>query len=103
MFDPSLNEHQRRVDKLQIAALCGLMLLGVAFIYSARMASETNTAWHSQSWFRQIVWYVLGIGAAVTVCLVDYRTLARWAYIVYWVSIVPLIAVLIPHIGTTHG
>jgi len=103
MFDPSLNDHQRRLDRLQIAALCGLMLLGAAFVYSARMASEANTVWYGQSWFRQIVWYVLGIGAAVTVCLVDYRTLARWAYVLYWVSIVPLIAVLIPHIGTTHG
>jgi rod shape determining protein RodA len=103
MFDPSLNEHQRRLDRLQIAALCGLMLLGAAFVYSARMASEVNTAWYSQSWFRQLIWYVLGSGAAVAICLVDYRTVARWAYVLYWGSILPLVAVLIPHIGTTHG
>jgi len=103
MFDTSLNEHQRRLDRLQIAALCGLMLLGAAFVYSARMASEANTVWYSQSWFRQFVWYVLGTGAAIAVCLVDYRSVARWAYVIYWMSILPLIAVLIPHIGTTHG
>jgi rod shape determining protein RodA len=103
MFEANLNEHQRRLDRLQIAALCGLMLLGVAFVYSARMASETNAAWYNQSWFRQLVWYILGISAAVTVCLVDYRTVARWAYLIYWVSIIPLVAVLVPHIGTTHG
>jgi rod shape determining protein RodA len=39
----------------------------------------------------------------VTVCLVDYRTLSRWAFAAYWLSILPLVAVLIPHIGTTHG
>ena len=103
MFDADLNEPESRLDKLQIAALCGLMVLGTLFVYSARMASETNTVWYAQSWFRQVVWYVLGIGAAAGACVVDYRTLARWAFVIYWVSILPLIAVLIPHIGTTHG
>jgi len=103
MFDSDLNESQPRLDRLQIAALCGLMVLGALFVYSARMASETNTVWYAQSWFRQVVWYGLGIGAAIGVCLVDYRILARWAYVAYWLSILPLIAVLIPHIGTTHG
>src|SRR5690349_16163669 len=79
MFEPTLNDHQRRVDRLQIAALCGLMLLGTAFVYSARMASETNTVWYGQSWVRQVVWYVMGTGAAVAVCMVDYRIIARWA------------------------
>jgi rod shape determining protein RodA len=103
MFDADLNEHESRLDKLQIAALGGLMVLGALFVYSAGMASEMNTVWYAQSWFRQVVWYVLGIGAAASVCLVDYRTLARWAFVIYWLSILPLIAVLIPHIGTTHG
>ncbi|HWW01321.1 MAG TPA: FtsW/RodA/SpoVE family cell cycle protein [Candidatus Acidoferrum sp.] len=103
MFDAGLNEPQSRLDKLQIAALCGLMLLGALFVYSARMASEANTVWYAQSWFRQVVWYALGIGAAIGVCLVDYRILARWAFVAYWLSILPLLAVLIPHVGTTHG
>jgi rod shape determining protein RodA len=105
MFDTKLNESQRRLDGLQLAALAGLMLLGAAFVYSATMASEATAAavWYNQSWFRQIVWYTLGVAAAVGVCLVDYRTLARWAYLAYWLSILPLLAVLVPHIGTTHG
>ena len=103
MFEPTLTDHQRRLDRLQIAALCGLMLLGTAFVYSARMASETNTVWYGQSWLRQLVWYTLGTGTAVAVCLVDYRTIARWAYVAYWTAILPLVAVLMPHIGTTHG
>src|ERR1051326_6463170 len=103
MFEPSLNDHQPRLDRLQIAALCGLMLMGAAFVYSARMASETNTVWYGQSWFRQVVWYGLGSAAAIGVCVVDYRTIARWALVVYWASILPLVAVLVPHVGTTHG
>ena len=105
MFEATLNERQHRLDRVQLAALCGLMLLGALFVYSATMVSEAAAAkaWYSQDWFRQIVWYVLGTGAAVGVCLVDYRTLARWALVAYWASMAPLILVLVPHIGTTHG
>ncbi|HTL54293.1 MAG TPA: FtsW/RodA/SpoVE family cell cycle protein [Candidatus Limnocylindrales bacterium] len=105
MFDASLNEHQARLDKVQIVALTGLMLLGAAFVYSATMVSESaaTLSWFRQSWFRQIVWYALGTGAAASICLIDYRALARWAFVVYWATILLLVAVLIPGIGTTHG
>jgi rod shape determining protein RodA len=105
MFDAHLNEHQGRLDKLQLVALCGLMLLGGVFVYSATMVSGTAAvaAWYHQSWFRQIIWYVLGIGAATGLCFMDYRAISRWAFVVYWVAILLLIAVLIPGIGTTHG
>ena len=105
MFDANLNEHQARLDKVQIVALAALMLLGAAFVYSATMTSEgaTTLAWYRQSWFRQIIWYGLGTGAAASLCLIDYRSLARWAFVVYWATILLLIAVLIPGIGTTHG
>ena len=105
MFDASLNEHQARLDKVQLVALGGLMLLGATFVYSATMASEgaATLAWYRQSWVRQIVWYGLGTGAAVGLCFVDYRALARWAFVAYWASILLLVAVLIPGIGTTHG
>jgi rod shape determining protein RodA len=36
-------------------------------------------------------------------CLVDYRSISRWAFVLYWLTILLLIAVLIPGIGTTHG
>ncbi|HTL17470.1 MAG TPA: FtsW/RodA/SpoVE family cell cycle protein, partial [Patescibacteria group bacterium] len=105
MFDAHLNEAKGRVDKLQIAALCGLMLLGAAFVFSATMANESasSAAWYHQSWFRQGIWYVLGSAAAVALCFVDYRSISRWSFVIYWSTILLLIAVLIPGIGTTHG
>jgi rod shape determining protein RodA len=98
-------DRQARVDKLQIAALLGLMGIGGLFVYSATMVSESAqaAALYDQSWFRQIVWYGLGIGAAAVVCILDYRSLSRWSYIVYSLTILLLVAVLIPGIGTTHG
>jgi rod shape determining protein RodA len=96
MFEATLNERQGRIDRLQIAALCGLMLLGALFVYSATMVggSASLAPWYNQVWFRQIVWYGLGIGAAVGLCCVDYHTVARWSMVVYWVAVFLLAAVL---------
>ena len=105
MFDPILNERQPRIDKLQLAAIAGLMFLGAAFIYSATMVSENmrELPLYNQTWFRQIIWYVFGIGAAVGLCLLDYRVFTRWSIVIYWASILLLIIVLIPGVGSTHG
>jgi len=99
MFQPIPRE---KFDKLQFAALAGLMFLGAAFVYSATMANDSAglLAWHQQAWVRQIFWYVAGIGAAMTICVVDYHTLARWSFVAYWAMILCLVAVLIPHIGS---
>ena len=105
MLENNLNEPESRVDKLQLGALFGLMVLGALFVFSATMVSETaaSAPWYRQSWFRQIVWYTLGIGAGTSLCFIDYRTISRYALIVYWITILLLIAVLIPGIGSTHG
>jgi rod shape determining protein RodA len=97
MFDANLNEHKTRIDRLQVVALLGLMLLGTAFVYSATMVSEAAqlAPWYDQSWFRQIVWYVVGTGAAVAVCCVDYHILARWSMLAYWVAVLMLGVVLV--------
>ncbi|MEI7940178.1 MAG: FtsW/RodA/SpoVE family cell cycle protein, partial [Verrucomicrobiota bacterium] len=96
MFDADLNERQPHIDRVLMVALVGLMLLGAAFVYSATMVSESArlAPWYSQSWFRQIVWYVLGTGVAAAICCVDYHTLTRWSMIAYWVAVLMLIAVL---------
>src|ERR1019366_8509374 len=96
MFDAALQHRESRIDRLQIAALCGLMLLGALFVYSATMvnASASLAPWYNQSWFRQIVWYMLGTGAAAALCCVDYHTVARWSMIAYWFAVFLLVVVL---------
>jgi rod shape determining protein RodA len=95
------NERQSRVDWLMMAALGGLMILGLFFVYSATMANESaaQAAWYNQAWFRQLVWYAIGLGAMAAICLVDYRLIARWSLVIYGVVILLLVAVLIPGIG----
>ena len=104
-FPIGTQERQSRVDWLMLAALGGLMVMGVFFVFSATMASESAALirWYNQPWVRQIIWYALGIGALATVCLVDYRILSRYSLLIYWFTILMLIVVLIPKIGSTQG
>ena len=96
------SDQQPRIDRLQLAALCGLMLLGAVFVYSATMTSGSSSMvpLYNQMWFRQIIWYLLGVGAAAALCLVDYRVMARWSFVIYWLTILLLMLVLIPGIGS---
>jgi rod shape determining protein RodA len=93
---------QHRVDRLQLAGILGLMAIGALFVYSATMVSESamSAPWFDQSHFRQLIWYSLGLGAAVLLCLADYRTVTRFSILIYWAAILVLIAVLIPGIGS---
>ena len=102
MIETLPHPNQSRFDRLQLTVLFGLMLLGAAFVYSATMAnlSFSTLPWHDQSWVRQIVWYGLGLGVAAALCLVNYHTLTRWSFVAYWATILLLIAVLIPGIGS---
>lgn len=103
MFETHLNEPQARLDRLQLAGVIGLMLLGAAFIFSATMTNESAAALPllKQTWFRQIVWYLAGIVAATAVCFVDYRILSRWSFVIYWLAMASLVAVLF--FGTVRG
>lgn len=84
--------------------LLGLMVIGVLFIHSARLATEAplDLAWYQRLAFKQIIWYAIGCGAFAAVCLLDYKSLSRWSYVFYWGSILLLVAVLIPFIGASR-
>ena len=96
---------REKFDKLQFAALAGLMFLGTAFVFSATTVGESAILlpWWQQLWFRQVIWYAIGLGGGAAVCFVDYHSIARWSSVIYWAMIVCLVAVLVPHIGSIHG
>lgn len=102
---PFMTYRERRLDWPLIGAVCGLLGIGALFVASATLArtGAEELVWYRQGWFRQIVWYVLGLSAGVTIAWKDYRSLARWSMVIYWGAIVLLVLVLIPGIGTTHG
>src|SRR5436190_2341208 len=103
MFTALFSESQSRIDRLQLAALCALMLIGGLFVYSATLVTESAamSPWFKQIWIRQIFWYLIGAGGAAALCLISYQTLARWSMVGYWFGIALLIAVLF--LGSSRG
>ena len=96
----SSSDSIRRPDWILLVATVALMVIGVMFIYSARMVSESHLSWYQTNAFRQCIWYLIGTGLAVGICVFDYKTLCRFSFIAYWGAIFILILVLIPHVGT---
>jgi len=115
MSNATLKESRTRFDALQLFAVTGLAVISVLFVYSATMVNEPvgviqmfressfvqflGWLW-GQLFFRQVIWMVMGAGAAVVLCVVNYQSLSRWAFVAYWAAIGALIAVLIPGIGS---
>jgi len=97
-------DRAHRLDFVLLVGVLGLMIMGLLFVYSATMASEGAMipAWYHQSWFKQVIWFAVGLGAATAVCVLDYHTLARWSFVAYWLCIFTLLIVLIPHIGSVR-
>jgi rod shape determining protein RodA len=102
MFNTKLNEKESPIQWPMILALTGLMAIGAAFVFSATSSNDMfrQLAWYRQPWFRQMIFYVVGMAGAVGICFVSYHRLARWSIVIYWVAIVLLIVVLIPKVGS---
>jgi rod shape determining protein RodA len=98
----NFNERPSRVDKVQLMAVLGLMIISVLFVYSATTVNDISSelVWYKQTYFKQIIWFLLGICACIGICTVDYHSLSRWSVVAYGVTILALIAVIIPHIGS---
>lgn len=67
-----------------------LLLMGVSllFVHSSTLGDTGTT-------LKQLIWFSVGLTAAVVLCLVDYHVLARWAWVGYWGAIVLLVLVMI--------
>ena len=101
MQEEATQPHVQRLDKILLLALGGLMLFGIAFVLSATRSNEiyAEASLWRQPFFKQVVFYTVGLGAAAVLCLRDYHSLARYAFVFYWICIAMLVVVLIPGIG----
>lgn len=101
MYDQAINRRESGIDWLLWCAVLGLMILGAAFIYSAREAAEVSATrpWWRYTAVNQIIYYIAGIGAVVGLCLIEYRRIARWSLVAYWFSILLLVAVFFFGVG----
>ncbi len=91
-----------RVDKGLLFALFGLMTFGLLFVYSATYNNElfSSATQIKQPYFKQGIFYLVGLTVAFVLCVKDYNQIARWAYVFYWLNIIMLTLVLIPGIGS---
>jgi rod shape determining protein RodA len=94
-----------RPDTVQLGAVFLLILISIAFVYSARIVGDAGSSidWYRQLYVRQLMWFNVGLVAAGAICLVDYHTISRWSFVAYWGMIFVLLIVLIPGIGSAHG
>lgn len=91
----------RDYDKLLFTVTLILVGLGIVMVYSAS-AIRAQERFGDPSYFlkRQVLWAVVGLIALIWALGLDYRHLSRWAPLLYGLSLLLLIVVLIPGIGT---
>lgn len=96
MHERSINERESRINGVLLMPVVGLMVIGLLFIYSASFAHEAarTLEWYRQLYVKQLIWYVLGSAGLALVVWVDYRVLARWSFVIYWVLMATLVFVL---------
>ena len=77
-----------RLDRVLLVALAGLMTFGLLFVYSATYNNElfATASTLRQPFVKQAIFYAAGLGIAFILCLKDYNTLGRWAYVFYWLK-----------------
>ncbi len=92
---------QGEYDKVLLTITLMLVGLGILMVYSAS-AIRAQEQFGDASFFlkRQVVWAVMGLTILTWVMGQDYRRFERWALLFYLVSVLLLIVVLIPAVGT---
>ena len=81
----------RRMNWVMLAAIIGLIVIGVFFIYSATVTRDDST---TDLYKKQILWALAGLGCYAGTALMDYRRLRDVAWGGYIMALILLVAVL---------
>jgi cell division protein FtsW len=97
-----MQKEGRRIDYLLLAAVTALLAIGTLVVFSAS-AQASFKQFGSPYYFleHQLVWSVIGIIALIVATRIDYWRYNKLIFPVFALSVVLLIAVLIPHVGIT--
>ncbi|MDH5509930.1 MAG: putative lipid II flippase FtsW [Nitrospinota bacterium] len=93
---------KRRPDYWIIFCALALTAIGIVMIFSSSAVLAGQK--HGDAYYylkRQGTWAGLGIVVMLFMMTIDYRSLARWAYPLYFITAALLAAVLIPGVGRT--
>lgn len=103
MMEPSLDE-RAVMDPVLIFAVVALVSFGVLMVYSASAVyAEAQTGDSMYFFKRQIMNAILGMGALFLGSRIGYQRLVKLAYPLLGLTVVLLILVLIPAVGTRVG
>ena len=81
----------RRMNGVMLAAIIGLIVIGVFFIYSATAMRDDSTA---DLFKKQILWALAGLVCYAATAMLDYRRLRDVAWGGYIMALILLVAVL---------
>ncbi|MBM3823005.1 MAG: rod shape-determining protein RodA [Verrucomicrobia bacterium] len=101
MYESHLKTKHPQVEWRVVGAALALMVIGALSIYSATWPGESahHVAFYRQRVVTQLLYYGVGLGLGVALCLIDYHVFSRWSLVGYWAAILCLVAVLVPFIG----
>ncbi|MDP1712945.1 MAG: rod shape-determining protein RodA [Candidatus Nanopelagicaceae bacterium] len=89
-------------DPILSVAVAGLLIIGTLLVYSATRSWYAGMGLDPQYYLkRHVINILIGGFLAVSATLVDYRLLRAYTPLLYGASVLGLIAVLIPGIGST--
>jgi rod shape determining protein RodA len=92
----------RRLDWLLLLAVAGLCVIGSALVWAATKPQEVAVGGDPTAYLKKnLLNIVIGVGLGVVAALVDYRALRAYTPVLYVLSVVGLLAVLVPHVGAT--
>ena len=94
-------EAVRHCDFILVGSALTLSLIGAVMVYSATRVAQLDAGGDPKYYLkRQLVWLVLGLVVMVVAILIDYHWLEQWAYVIYGLVLLSLVAVL-THFGHT--
>jgi cell division protein FtsW len=89
------------VDGWLYVAVTGICAFGLVMVYSAsEVLAYQQTGNPSYYFERQLVYMVLGVTLMLGLARLDYHHLLRWSRPIGLVTVLLLLAVLVPHVGT---
>lgn len=89
------------IDIVLLITVIAMVIFGLLMVYSSSFIYAQEKTGDGFAFIKkQLAYAVLGFGALVAVCRVDYRRWAGWAYPVLGLAVGMLAAVFIPGFGT---
>ncbi len=95
------NSVLRQMDWLLVVVVCGLSAIGVVLVWSATQPSLVAAGEDPHTYMKkQLLWAVIGLVLMFAVSFADSRRLRSWTPVAYGATLLALVAVLVPHIGS---